>query len=316
MLFLDAQTLEPLVTVVAPVVEPLQIRSRHAEELKLHLLKLADTEDEVARRNLVAEALANLAYAERQLAARRARNIREVDEDALSRFRTQIDFVARVLGHALMRLEHHVELADAGEIVLAAGRAGNVLLLDKRLQLLVRPAVRLDVLAVRLRPILNELIRAETRLARLAVHQRVVEVADVSAGDPNLTVHQNRAVDADVVLALLNEFLPPRTLDVVLEFNAQRAVVPRVRQAAVDFRAGEHEAASLAQRNELVHHVVLHLCHGKPFFLSSFRGKTKNRAKTPPRIRACAWIQGTKDFLPRFHPCWHVKKHAHFYLCF
>ena len=201
--------------------------------------------------------------------------------------------------------------------MLAAGRAGNVLLLDERLQLLVRPAVRLDVLAVRLRPILDELIRAETRLARLAVHQRVVEVADVSAGDPNLTVHQNRAVDADVVLVLLNEFLPPRTLDVVLEFNAQRAVlefnaqravVPRVRQAAVDFRAGEHEAASLAQRNELVHHVVLHLCHGKPFFLSSFRGKTKNRAKTPPRIRACAWIQGTKDFLPRFHPCWHVKK--------
>ena len=85
-------------------------------------------------------------------------------------------------------------------------------------------------------------------------------------------------------------------------------LLPRVRQAAVDFRAGEHEAASLAQRNELVHHVVLHLCHGKPFFLSSFRGKTKNRAKTLPRIRACAWIQGTKDFLPRFHPCWHVKK--------
>ena len=172
-----------------------------------------------------------------------------------------------------MGLEHHVELADAGEIVLAAGRAGNLLLLDEALELLVRPAVRLDLLTVGLRPVLDQLIRAKARLAGLAIHQRVVEVADVAARHPNLTVHQNRAVDADVVLVLLHELLPPRALDVVLELNAQRAVIPRVGQTAVDFGAGEHEAAALAQGDELIHRVVLHLCHGKPFFLSSFGAK-------------------------------------------
>ena len=53
----------------APVVEPLQIGTGLAEELELHLLELADAEDEVARGDLVAEALAYLADAEGQLAA-------------------------------------------------------------------------------------------------------------------------------------------------------------------------------------------------------------------------------------------------------
>ena len=211
-----------------------------------------------------------------------------------------------------MGLKHHVELADAREIVLAAGRAGNLLFFDEAFQLLVRPAVRFDFLAVGLRPVLDQLVRAETRLAGFAVHQRIVEVANVAARHPDLTVHQNRAVDADVVLILLHKLLPPRALDVVLKFHAQRAVIPGVRQTAVDFGAGEDEAAALAQRDKLVHRVVLHLCHEKTFFLSLVGEQNKNRAKTPPRIRAIAWTQGTKDFLPRFHPCWHVEKHARF----
>ena len=284
-LVLDAQTFEPLVAVGAPVAEPLQIRARHAEELQLHLLELADAEDEVARRDLVAEALADLADAERQLAAGRAGDVREVDEDALRGLRAQIDLVARILGHALMGLEHHVELADAGEIVLAAGRTGNLLLLDEAFELLVRPAVRLDLLTVGLRPVLDQLIRAEARLAGLAIHQRVVEVADVAARHPNLTVHQNRAVDADVVLVLLHELLPPRALDVVLELNAQRAVIPRVGQTAVDFGAGEHEAAALAQGDELIHRVVLHLCHGKTLLSLVFRSQIKNREDAAPNPR-------------------------------
>ena len=56
----------------APVVEPLKVGARLAEELELHLLELAHAEDEVARRDLVAEGLADLADAERQLFARGA----------------------------------------------------------------------------------------------------------------------------------------------------------------------------------------------------------------------------------------------------
>ena len=50
--------------VVDPVLVPLLVGARLAEELQLHLLELAGAEDEVARRDLVAEGLADLADAE------------------------------------------------------------------------------------------------------------------------------------------------------------------------------------------------------------------------------------------------------------
>ena len=64
-LVLQADRQQPVVAERAPVVEPLQVGARLAEELQLHLLELADAEDEVARRDLVAEGLADLADAER-----------------------------------------------------------------------------------------------------------------------------------------------------------------------------------------------------------------------------------------------------------
>ena len=101
--------------------------------------------------------------------------------------------------------------------------------------------------------VLNELVGAETGLTGLAVHQRIVEAADVAGSYPNLTVHQDRAVQTGVVGAFLHELLPPGLLDVVLELNAQRTVVPGVGQAAVDLGACEDEAAALAQGDQLVH---------------------------------------------------------------
>ena len=52
---------------VLPVSKPLEVGAGFAEELAFHLLELADAEDEVARSYLVAESLADLAYAEGQL---------------------------------------------------------------------------------------------------------------------------------------------------------------------------------------------------------------------------------------------------------
>ena len=46
---------------------------------------------------------------------------------------------------------------------------------------------------------------------------------------------------------------PPSFLDVVLELNAQGAVVPGVGETAVDLGAGEDEAAVLTQRDDLIH---------------------------------------------------------------
>ncbi|MPM64448.1 hypothetical protein SDC9_111334 [bioreactor metagenome] len=83
---LHAEAQQELVAVVLPVGIPFQIGAGRAEELQLHLLKLADTEDKVARRDLVSEGFSNLRDAERQLFARGALHIFKVDEDTLCGF--------------------------------------------------------------------------------------------------------------------------------------------------------------------------------------------------------------------------------------
>ena len=239
----------------APVVEPLKVGARLAEELELHLLELAHAEDEVARGDLVAEGLADLTDAERQLFARGALDIVEVDKDALRGLGTEVDGVLRVLGHALEGLEHEVKLADVGKVVLAAARAGDLMLLDELLHLGLGEGV--DGLRQFKTgpgaPVLDDLVRAETLMALAAVHQRVGEAAEVTGGDPGLGIHQNGGVQTDVVGVLLHELLPPGALDVVLQLRAERTVVPGVGETAVDFAARENEAAVFAQRDDLVH---------------------------------------------------------------
>ena len=44
--FLDVKAKEPILAVASPVVEPLKVCARFAEELKLHLLELTNTENE------------------------------------------------------------------------------------------------------------------------------------------------------------------------------------------------------------------------------------------------------------------------------
>ncbi len=66
-----------------PVLEPFRRLGRRHEVLHLHLLELERAEDEVARRDLVAERLADLRDPERWLAARDLGDVLEVDEDAL-----------------------------------------------------------------------------------------------------------------------------------------------------------------------------------------------------------------------------------------
>ena len=254
-LVLQADAQQPVVAEGAPVVEPLQVGAGLAEELQLHLFELADAEDEVARRDLVAEGLADLAHAEGQLAAGGALGVDEVGEDALRRLRPQIHGVLGILGDALERLEHQVELTDVGEVVLAAAGAGDVVLLDKVLHLLLGEGVDglAELEAVLVAPVLDELVGAEALLALLAVHQRIGEAGQMAAGHPRLGVHEDGGILSHVVGILLHEFLPPGLFDVVLQLHAQRTVVPGVGKAAVDLAAGEDDAAVLTQSHDLVH---------------------------------------------------------------
>src|SRR5699024_5095604 len=80
-LFFHAKAQEPVAAESSPVLEPLQIRSRLAEEFQLHLLEFSGTEREVPRRNLVPERFPDLADAERYFLAGSPLYVLEIDKD-------------------------------------------------------------------------------------------------------------------------------------------------------------------------------------------------------------------------------------------
>ena len=254
-LVLQADAQQPVVAEGAPILEPLQIGAGLAEELQLHLLKLPHAEDEVARGDLIAEGLADLAYAEGQLAPGSALGVYEVGENALRCLGPQIHGVLGVLGNTLEGLEHQVKLPDVGKVVLAAAGAGDVLFLDEILHLLLGEGVDglRQLHAVFLAPVLNQLVGPEALLTLLAVHQGIGEACQMAAGHPGLGIHQNGGVLSHIVGVFLYELFPPRLFDVVFQFHAQRAVVPGVGQPAVNFASGEDEAPVFAQGNDFVH---------------------------------------------------------------
>src|SRR5581483_4555799 len=212
-LALDAEAQVPVEALLLPVVVPLGVFARFDEELHLHLLELARPEQEVPGGDLVPERLAGLRDAERQLLPRRVEHVREVHEHALRGLRPQEHHVGRVLDRPHERLEHEVELTCLGE--LAAALAG----------------VLVGLLGTE---DLREVVGAEARLALLAVYERVAEAGDVARRLPHARVHQDRAVEPDDVAARPDHLAPPRVLDVALELDADRAVVPAAREAAVD----------------------------------------------------------------------------------
>ena len=263
-----AQAQQEVLAVILPIVEPVQIGVRLAEELALHLLELPDAENKVARRDLVAEGFADLAHAERQLAARGALDIGVVDKDALRRFRPQIDLILGVFGNAHKRLEHQVELADVGKIFAAAFRAGDAMLAN-----ICRHLVEAHAFGVSAR-VLDELVRAVTGMTVPAVHQRVGKAAHMAGGDPGLRVHQNGGIQANIVFGFLHELLPPGLFDIVFKLDAKRAVIPAVGQAAVDLAARIYKAPVFAQGDDLVHGLCAVFHRDTPFLINDRNNKT------------------------------------------
>ncbi len=96
----------------------------------------------------------------------------------------------------------------------------------------------------------GQLVEPEAQLVSGALDQRIAERLDVAGRHPHLGVHQDAGIEADDVVALLDHGPPPGALDVVLELDAERAVVPHGVDAAVDLRAGKHEAAPLGERHD------------------------------------------------------------------
>ena len=117
----------PLHPSVAPVLVPLVRFGRMAEELDFHLLELAGSEGEVPRRDLVAEALADLGDTERNFDPRAVADVLEVDKNALSSLGPEERRVLLVQHRADDGLEHQVELARVSQLAnLFTERTGNL----------------------------------------------------------------------------------------------------------------------------------------------------------------------------------------------
>jgi hypothetical protein len=99
-------------------------------------------------------------------------------------------------------------------------------------------------------------------MAVLALDQWVGEAVQMAAGAPGLRVHKNSGVEAHHVIAAPDKCLPPGIFDVALHLHAQRAVVPRACQSAVNFTALKYESPAFAEGyNRLYVHLSFALNH-------------------------------------------------------
>ena len=126
----QAQCLMPFQAELFPVLEPFQLLTRTNEELHLHLLELAHTEDELTSDNLVAECLTNLRNSERNLHTARLLHVQEVHEDTLCGLRTKINLHCAVCRRTHLCREHQVELTYVGPVARAANRTNDLLIQD------------------------------------------------------------------------------------------------------------------------------------------------------------------------------------------
>ena len=152
-----------------------------------------------------------------------------------------------------MRLE---ELARLGLADLARRREQDLVV-----------ALGLAVAADELEREHGELIRAVARARLAIVDHRIAEAADVTARLPDLGVHEQRAVEADHaerrrcagrrrrLVVVRDHVVPPGLLQVALELDAERAIVPCAVQATIDLARRKDESSSLAQRHYFFHRI-------------------------------------------------------------
>jgi hypothetical protein len=107
-------------------------------------------------------------------------------------------------------------------------------------------------------------IGAVPRLGLATVDLRIVEARDVTAGFPHLGVLNDRGVERDDAHRLAagaarattwvhHDVLPPRFAQVLLQLRAERTVIPKAVDAAVDLGGLINEPAALAERHDLIH---------------------------------------------------------------
>jgi hypothetical protein len=101
----------------------------------------------------------------------------------------------------------------------------------------------------------ENLIGAKALLGNFAIHHRVSEAADVAGSFPNFGMHDDGGFEADDVIAAADHVIPPAIADVFAKLDAERAVIPKAVDAAVDFGRLKDKSTSFAQGNDLFHQV-------------------------------------------------------------
>src|SRR5271163_2336285 len=94
----------------------------------------------------------------------------------------------------------------------------------------------------------------------------------MAAGFPDLRRHDDGRFEAGDVVALAGHGVPPEFLDVALEFRAERAVIPKAVDAAVNLGGLKHKPAPLAQRHDFFHERIFFWL-GHCTAVSSFKPK-------------------------------------------
>ena len=214
----QSQSFQPIQTELFPVCMPLKVCIRFTEKFHLHLFKLSGTEDEVTRCNLVSERFSNLTDSKRDLLSGCTLHIFKVNKNPLCSLRAEIYHTLRIFCYSLEGLKHQIEFPDLGKIMLAAGRTRNLMLLDICFHFLMAPSVNAvpDIQSVFLCVVFDHLVRAESFMTFLTVHERITESSQMSACHPGLRVHQNRTVHTHIIRGFLHKLLPPGLLNIIL----------------------------------------------------------------------------------------------------
>ena len=189
------------------------------EVLNLHLLKLAATEDEVARCNFITKCLALLSDTKRQIRIKSINDIFKISENTLSGFRAKVADTIFTLCSTNVSLEHHIKGTRAAQWITI--RAYNSLLADRRVHLLHRHTIRINAV------VFQNMICPVAPVINRVLAQRIDKGIDMPTGLPDLLVHQNCCVHAVHVVAFIDKVLPPQLHNIPLQRYTKRTVIPR-----------------------------------------------------------------------------------------
>jgi hypothetical protein len=114
-----------------------------------------------------------------------------------------------------------------------------------------------------------DLIRPKPFLGQETIDHRVGESGGMAAGLPDLRVHDDGRFQSHDIIAALGHDSPPIVFYIALQVGAERAVIPKTVDAAVNFRRLKDKPPSLAQRDNPFHQVIrLGVHHSAIYFFN------------------------------------------------